>query len=364
MTTIKQIFQNFAPEYTDRFGDTMPGEHRKVINAIVNCRTDHYGTILYTCEKCGQPHVVYRSCGNRHCPNCQHHKARQWLDKQIKRQLPGHHFMITFTVPEQIRRFIRSNQRICYSALFRASSDTMKILANDPKYSGGDTPGFFGVLHTWGRQLQYHPHIHYIVPGGALSKKDDRWHPSRIDFYLPVKAMSAIFKAKFRDAMKKNCLYAQNPPKVWDQSFNVNCQAIGSSGSSIKYLAPYVFKIAISDYRIVAVENRRVRFKYKKSGSNRWRTIWLDVMEFIRRYLQHVLPAGFMKIRYYGFLNPNCNVPLEKINALIQLAFGFLVQEPTRDIKPLKPPICLHCGGNLIYRASILRFRMAQTGAG
>jgi len=111
--------------------------------------------------------------------------------------------MITFTVPQQIRRFIRSHQRLCYAALFRASADTIKKLATDPKYIGGDLPGFFGVLHTWGRQLQYHPHIHYIVPGGALSKKDHQWHPSRIDFYLPVKAMSIIFKAKFRDEMKK-----------------------------------------------------------------------------------------------------------------------------------------------------------------
>ena len=364
MKTIKEIFQVFGPEYMSRFGDTMPGDHRKVIDAIINCRTNHYGATIYTCEECGQAHVVYRSCGNRHCPNCQHYKARQWLDKQIKRQLPGYHFMITFTVPQQIRRFIRSNQRICYSALFRASSDTMKKLANDPKHIGGDLPGFFGVLHTWGRQLQYHPHIHYIVPGGALSKEDHKWHPSRIDFYLPVKAMSIIFKAKFRDAMKKSHLYTQIPSQVWEQSFNVNCQAVGSSERSIKYLAPYVFKIAISDYRIVNVQNRRVSFKYKKSKSNRWRTMHLNVMEFMHRYLQNVLPTGFMKIRYFGFLNPNCTVSLEKISSLIQIAFGLLFKVPATEIKPLKPPTCSHCGGNLIYRASILAFRVLPAGAG
>lgn len=364
MKIIKEIFQIFGPEYITRFGGAIPGDHRKVIHAIINCRTDHYGAILYTCEECGQPHLVYRSCGNRHCPNCQHHKARQWLDKQIKRQLPGHHFMITFTVPEQIRRFIRSNQRLCYSALFAASSDTMKKLVSDPKHIGGDIPGFFGVLHTWGKQLQYHPHIHYIVPGGALSKEDNRWYPSRIDFYLPVKAMSAIFKAKFKDEMKKNNLYTQIPSKVWEQNFNVNCQAVGSSERSIRYLAPYVFKIAISDYRIVNVDNRRVSFKYKKSKSNRWRTMHLHVMEFMRRYLQHVLPTGFMKIRYFGFLNPNCTVPLEKISALIQIAFGFLIKVPKINIKPLKVPTCSFCGGDLIYRASILAFHGLSPGGG
>lgn len=364
MNTIKEIFQAFGPEYMARFDSDMPGEHRKVINAIINCRTDHYGATIYTCEKCGQTHIVFRSCGNRHCPNCQHHKARQWLEKQIKRQLPGHHFMITFTVPQEIRRFIRSHQRLCYAALFRASSDTMKKLANDPKYIGGDLPGFFGVLHTWGRQLQYHPHIHYIVPGGALSKKDQVWHSSRVDFYLPVKAMSIIFKAKFRDIMKKNNLYSQIPSQVWEKNFSVNSQAVGSSERSIKYLAPYVFKVAISDYRIVDVENSHVRFKYKKSKSNRWRTMQLDGIEFMRRYLQHVLPTGFMKVRYFGFLNPNCRLSLQRVVALIQLAFGLIVKVPQQRIEPIKTPTCSICGGNLLYRASILAFRVSPADTG
>ncbi len=171
METIKDIFQAFGPEYMTRFGDAMPGDHRKVINAIINCRTNHYGATIYTCGKCGQSHIIYRSCGNRHCPNCQHQKARQWLEKQMDRQLPGHHFMITFTVPQQIRRFIRSHQRLCYAALFRASADTMKKLATDPKHIGGDLPGFFGVLHTWGRQLQYHPISTISCPAAHYPKK-------------------------------------------------------------------------------------------------------------------------------------------------------------------------------------------------
>ena len=364
MATIKEIFQTYGPEYIQRFARAMPADHRKVIFAIIHCRTTHYGATLYTCEACGQTHLIYRSCGNRHCPNCQHHKARQWLDRQINRQLPGHHFMITFTVPQQIRRFIRSHQRLCYTAIFKASANTLKKLTNDSKYIGCDLPGFFGILHTWGRQLQYHPHIHYIVPGGAFSRKDNQRHPSRHDFYLPVKALSRIFKAKFRDAMKKNNLYSQIPSTVWEQNFIVNCQAVGASERSIRYLAPYVFKVAISDYRIVNVENRRVSFKYKKSKSSRWRTMHLEVMEFMRRYLQHVLPTGFMKIRYFGLLNPNCSVPLKKIRALIQMAFDFLIEAPNTEIEPLKPPTCSHCGGKLRYRASILPFRLLPDGGG
>jgi hypothetical protein len=362
--TINEIFQEYAHEYIDTFAEAMPFEHRKVIDAIINCRTQYCGTMIYQCEACGQSHIVYRSCGNRHCPNCQHHKTHQWLTKQVERQLPGHHFMITFTVPQQLRRFIRSHQRVCYAAMFKASSETIKKLALDEKYIGGDLPGFLGVLHTWGRQLAYHPHIHYVVPGGALSKKEERWHPSRIDFFLPVKAMSKIFKAKFRDEMTKSHLDSHIPEEVWNQEWVVHCQPVGAGAHSVKYLAPYVFKVAISNSRIIKVEDHKVLFKYKKPKSNRWRTMRLDVMEFMRRFLQHVLPSGFMKVRHYGFLSPGASVPLEKIEALIELSFGFVITKPEIEIEPFDPPICNHCGGRLKYVASIIPFKLIESRAG
>lgn len=364
MMKIKEIFQTFADEYIDRYGNTMPNEHRKVINAILDCRTEACGITIYDCETCGRSHIIHRSCGNRHCPTCQNHKTRQWLEMQMKRQLPGHHFMITFTVPEKLRRFIRSNQRLAYSALFKASSQTLKKLAADDKYIGGDLPGFFGVLHTWGRQLQYHPHIHYVVPGGALSKKDGTWHPSRIDFYLPVKAMSIIFRAKFCDEMKKVDRLADIDPEVWQQSWNVNCQAVGESHRSVKYLAPYVFKVAISDHRIIAVDDRRVFFRYKKGRSRRWRTMSLDAMEFIRRFLQHVLPTGFMKVRYYGFLSPGSSISLQTIGALIELSYGFEIALPESGIEPAEPLTCPVCGSVLKYRLSVLPFELAPAAPG
>ncbi len=362
--TINEIFKIYANEYISRFGKSMPSEHLKVINAIINCRSGHYGYMIYKCEKCGKKHIVYSSCGNRHCPSCQQHKTNLWLVKQMERQLPGHHFMITFTVPLELRLFIRSHQRICYSALFKASSDTIKKLAADEKYIGGDLPGFFGVLHTWGRQISYHPHIHYVVPGGAFSKDDELWHPSRIDFFLSVMAMSKIFKAKFRDEIKKHNLYSDISPEVWDQDWIVNCQAVGSSSHSVKYLAPYVFKVAISNSRILKVEDHKVFFKYKKSKSNRWRTMILDVMEFMRRFLQHVLPSGFMKVRYYGFLAPGSSVSLEKIRTLIQLSFGFRITLPKVKIQSFDPPSCSRCGGKLIFVLSIPRFNLLRSGTG
>lgn len=190
-----------------------------------------------------------------------------------------------------------------------------------------------------------------MVPGGALSTRDPTWHPSRVDFYLPVKALSQIYRAKFRDAMQRLGLFASIPAEVWTVDWNVHCQAVGASEASVKYLAPYVFRVAISESRSLKVEARTVWFRYRKPGSRRLRTLALDVLEFIRRFLQHILPAGFMKVRYYGFMNGNSAIPHERLSALIEMASGFAIP-PVPDVDPQPPPplVCPHCGGRLIYR--------------
>lgn len=354
MITVNEIVRTFGPEYLQRYGSLMPHTHRKVIDALLACRTPLSGIAVYQCEHCGRFHEIYRSCGNRHCPTCQHKKTRLWLQKQLDRQLPGHHFLLTFTVPGKLGRFIRKNQRRAYEALFMASSQAIKKLALDHRYIGGDLPGFFGVLHTWGRTLEYHPHIHYIVPGGALSCRDGLWHPSRIDFFLPVRALSVIFKAKFRDAMKEAGLLEEIPPQLWQIDWNVNCQAVGPSERSLHYLAPYVFKVALSNSRIVKVTGRTVFIRYRKPHSRRQRILALEVMEFLRRFLQHVLPTGFMKVRYYGFMNPTCGVSLDHIRDLIELSHGFDVASPQNDLEPWPPLTCPLCGGSLALRALLL----------
>jgi len=242
--------------------------------------------------------------------------------------------------------------------MFKASSETLKKLSLDDNYLGGDAPGFFGVLHTWGRTLTFHPHIHYVLPGGAFSTQDGQWHPSRIDFYLPVKAMSKIYKAKFRDLMIQKGLFDQIPSGVWKKDWNVNVQAVGDSGQTIKYLSRYVFQVAISDYRIVKVEDGRVTFRYRKPGGSRDRRMTLDAMEFIRRFLQHVLPSGFMKVRYYGFLNPNSAVKLDVVRCAIELCNAFEAETPEAALEPAKPLYCPSCGGRLKYQCSILPFQM------
>jgi len=357
MGAINEIFRTFGPEYIARFPE-MPAHHKKVVQAIIDCRTGELGTTVYRCEGCGETHQIDRSCGNRHCPQCQLHKCRLWLQTQLERLLPTEYFLITFTVPQQIRPFCRANQKIAYAAMFKAASESIKKLAMDPRHIGADLPGFSGILHTWGRTMPYHPHLHFIVPAGGLSKDRKQWLPAGNAFYLPVRALSRIFRAKFKDQIRDQGLLAETDPEAWRTDWVVHCQPAGNAESVFKYLAPYVFRVAISDKRIVAVKGREVTFSYRKVGSNRKRKMTLDVMEFIRRFLQHVLPSGFMKVRHYGFLNPNCAVSIEAIRRLVIIKLKklelLLADPPDKPTRVTSKPFCKSCGALLVFLFNIV----------
>ena len=360
MPTVQDIFREYGPAYLEKYGERIPTSHKKVIDAILSCRTSACGMIVYECTGCGKNHHIFRSCGNRHCPTCQNQKGLDWLDHQLTIQVPGPYFMITFTVPETIRSFFRSNQQIAYDALFKSSSESMKKLAKDDKFIGGDVPGFFGVLHTWGRTLNYHPHIHYVVAGGAWSKEDNAWHPSMPDFYLPNKALSRICRAKFKDKMIEAGIIDLIDPGVWHEAWNVNIQPVGDAEQSIRYLSHYVFKVAISDHRIVDVKNGMVTFSYQKTGSRRTRYMKLSALDFMSRFLQHCLPSGFMKIRYYGFMHGCSAIPIDHIRASIEMMHGFevVVVDPKPEATEKPELSCPDCGCALKYVYSVLPYQM------
>jgi hypothetical protein len=352
MPSVAEVVRRYGPAYLERFGPAMPAAHREVLRAIAACRTGEPGTVLYRCEDCGKMHIIGRSCGDRHCPACQRDKAEAWLAKQTECLLPCPYFLVTFTLPAELREVARSHQRAVYGALFGASSAALRALAADPKYLGTDRLGFFGVLHTGGRTLEYHPHVHYVVPGGGLSDDGTRWLPSRPDFLVPVKALSIVFRAKFRDALRAEGLLESVDPSAWRRDWVVHSQPAGDGRGSLRYLAPYVFRVAIGDHRIVACDDGRVTFTYRKVGSNRRRKMELDAMEFLRRFLQHVLPSGLPKVRYYGFLSPAASVSLELVRWLIALRAGLMyVLRSGRDEAPAPPtrrPACPSCGGRLV----------------
>jgi hypothetical protein len=212
--------------------------------------------------------------------------------------LPCPYFLVTFTLPAELRALARSHQRVVYAALLEASSEALRSLAADPKFVGTDRLGFFGVLHTWGRALDDHPHVHYVVPGGGLSADGSCGLPSRADFLVPVQALAIVFRAKFRDLLKREGLLDLADPAVWHHDWVVHAQAAGDGRAALRYLAPDVFRVAIGDHRIVWCDDGQVTFTDRRVGSNRPRKMTLDAREFIRRLLQHVLPVGFQKVRH------------------------------------------------------------------
>ena len=343
MTTLREVFNAFAPEYRERYPH-LPLSQHKAISAILHCRSGHYGHSLYRCQGCGGPYRVNHSCGKRHCPQCQHHKTQLWLHKQLAKPLPVPHFLITCTVPQALRPLLRAHPRSAYQALFKASSEALKRLAQDERFLGTHLPGFTGVLHTWGRQLQYHPHIHYIVPGGGLAKAHATWLPSRAHFYVPVKALSPIYRAVCKDTVRQTGLLEHIDPLVWTIPWNVHSQARPDGHAAFKYLAPYVFRVAISNRRLVSLQDRPVTFTYRKPGSSRPRTTRLEVIEFIRRFLQHVLPEGFQKVRHFGFRSAGGTVQGDVLRRMITAAQPIRRATPRVEAPAALVVTCPACG--------------------
>jgi hypothetical protein len=353
MPSVAEALRQHGPVYLETFGERMPREQHKVLSAIQRCRTGELGGILYQCDGCGRTHWVGRSCGNRHCPTCQHEKTAVWLQKQTARLLPVHYFLVTFTVPEALRRTLRAQQRAGYQAIFDAGSGTIRELATNPRFIGTSQIGFFGVLQTWGRDLAtYHPHVHFVVPGGGVSEDGTRWLSSPTNFLFPESAASKIYRAKFRDAMKAAGLFDSIPPDVWRQHWQVDVLPVGNGRAALKYLAPYVFRVAISDNRIESCTETHVTYRYTPTGAKCSVTKTVTGEAFTRNFLQHVLPRGFQKVRHYGFLSPHAKIDFESVRMLVCFFLGWVYWLASGPVPPVPPPErpgrpCPKCGGAL-----------------
>ena len=367
MTELAEVFAQHGPQYRAQFGDKMLPSHRQAMRDLERCRTPALGGHIYTCQACGETQYLYHSCRNRHCPKCQHDKAQRWLHRQQDQLLPVPYFLLTFTLPAELRSVARSHQRLIYDLLFRTSARAVQHLAQDERFVGAQM-GLVGVLHTWGRNLAYHPHVHYVVPGGGLAT-DGSWKPSRKNFVLPVKALSTVVRAKFRDALRKadaDC-FAQVSAAAWQQPWVVHCQPVGCGRHALTYLAPYIFRVAISNSRILKLAHGKVTFRYRTTDTGKLKRCTLPAQEFIRRFLQHVLPRGFVKVRYYGFLSCALRKRLAALcQHLTSLAAPSLPPQvvdaqdaqPAEDQVAVSPPhwvvYCPSCG-QVMRRGPILR---------
>jgi hypothetical protein len=313
----------FAPYCLEK--GPVPLHHYKVAQAIMDCRTSNMGGHIDCCDECGHEQISYNSCRNRHCPRCQAFARAKWVEDRIKELLPVRYFHVVFTIPHELNHFALQNKKAFYSILFKAVSETLNELANDPERLGV-TSGFIAILHTWGQNLMDHPHIHCIVPGGGLkeTKKGAKWKHSRKDFIFPFRVMASLFKGKllayFKKAFdtgeikcwgilqnyrEKSCNFKSLLDSLYKTDWVVYAKPpFAGPEAVIKYLGNYTHRIAISNARLVSVENGKVNFKWKSyADDNKTKLMTLPIAEFIRRFLLHVLPKGFMRIRQYGFLS-------------------------------------------------------------
>jgi len=351
MPTVADALRQHAGGYLRLHGNRMPAEHKRVLAAITRCRTGELGHMRYDCRGCRRSHWVGRSCGNRHCPNCQADKTQVWLAKRTAQLLPVPYFLVTFTVPEALRKIVRANQRACYQALFDSGSQAIRQLASGPRFIGTDRMGFFGALHTWGRDpMVYHPHVHFVVPGGGVSQDGSRWQGGPDNFLLPEKAASIVYRAKFRDALREAGLLEGVDPDVWQRTWVVDVEAVGDGRATLKYLAPYVYRAAISNNRIEAVDESTVTFRVTPTGSRESYSRRVAGNEFVRGFLQHALPRNFQRLRYYGFASPNSRLSLGWVRMLVWFYLGwrYVLAKQAQPEAIEKPPVrCHHCGGEM-----------------
>jgi Putative transposase/Transposase zinc-binding domain len=319
---LADIFRRYGQTYLQQFGALMSAAQRRVMKAIESCRTALLGGHVEVCDRCGHQRVWYNSCSNRHCPKCQSLARAQWLEERESELLDTEYFHVVFTVPGEIADIALQNKRTLYRILFRATAETLHTIAADPKHLGAQI-GFFAVLHTWGQNLVHHPHLHCVIPGGGLSPDGTRWISCRPGFFLPVRVLSRRFRRLFlqylEDAFESGKLeffgsleglrdapafrFYIAPLKQTEWVVYAKAPFAGPR-QVLDYVGRYTHRVAISNNRLLAIEDGRVRFQWKDyRDHDRQKTMTLSAEEFIRRFLIHVLPDGFQRIRYYGFLS-------------------------------------------------------------
>ena len=336
------MFRRYGDTYREQAGASLSTAQRRVMMAIEQCRTAALGGHVEQCDHCGHRRVWYNSCRNRHCPSCQALARAAWIEDRKAELLDTEYFHVVFTVPDQIAVIASQNKAVVYGILFRTAAETLRTIAADPRHLGADI-GFFAVLHTWGQTLVHHPHLHCVVPGGGLSIDGTRWVSCRPGFFLPVRVLSRLFRRLFlerlHDALDAGhlqfsaSLHALSDREVLSEHLEPVRRAewvvfakrpFAGPAQVLDYVGRYTHRVAISNHRLIDIDDGHVRFRYKGYREERpdtGKTMTLAASEFIRRFLLHVLPRGFHRIRYYGLLgNRHRTEKLERCRQLLGTA--------------------------------------------
>ena len=370
------VCRTHGSAYLRQFADSVTPGQRRVLRALAQCRTAELGghNEFEKCDTCGYTRIAYNSCRNRHCPKCRQSKAAEWLNARSAEILPVEYFHVVFTLPQELSLLALQHPRALYGLLFSCAAETLQTIARDPKHLGAEI-GFLAVLHTWGQTLTHHPHVHCIVPGGGLSPDRAQWVGCRPGFFLPVRVLSRLFRRRFleqlgrllskpmrapsqewrrlQDLKEWNTLRRQLDKKEWVVYAK---PPFGGPKQVLKYLARYTHKIAISNRRLVSVNDGAVTFEWKDyAHGNRPRTMTLAATEFLRRFLQHVLPPGLQRIRHFGLLaNRGRRQTLKRCRELLGVETAAAESGPSSEsaaaitVTPMSPaserrcPVCRH----------------------
>ena len=298
MLEVADVFRRYGHEYLDRFGQDLLPSHRRAIEALLACRTEALGGQLLQCDRCGQEHYVSHSCRNRSCPKCHRLDTEAWLAERRQDLLPGPYVHVVFTVPQELREIIRHQQRDLYDLLLRAAAQALIRLAADPHDVGG-LLGVLCVLHTWPRTLAYQPHVHCLVPAGGVSADRTQWQLARRSYLVPVHALAQLCRGVFRALGRQERPDLPIPESVWTKGWVVYCKpALQGTERVLHDLGRYVHRIALTNSRLLAIEDGHVCFRSQDTQDQRWKTMPLPALEGIRRFLPPVLPQGCHKVRY------------------------------------------------------------------
>ena len=361
MLEVADIVRAVGEAYQRLRGATLLPAQRRVLDDIVACRTAALGGHVQACDHCGTRQYSYHSCRNRHCPKCHGEQTQRWLDRQRARLLPCAYYLVTFTLPDALRALARAQPKVVYGVLMRAAAAALLTLTADPRYLGG-RPGVLAVLHTWTRALLYHPHAHMLVTAGGLRGADQTWvAPRHAAFLVPGRALSRLFRGKVRAGLRRAGLLEQVAPALWRQDWVVHVQHAGTGEKVLAYLARYVFRIAIVNSRLERFADGQVTFRYREGHTGLLRRCTLDAVAFLDRFLQHVLPSGFTKVRHYGLFSPSRRDLLARAREQL-LATSATPSPDSAPSEPVTTPapararrsLCPVCGIGLLHVVEIL----------
>jgi hypothetical protein len=350
MILLSTIIELFEAELLAQYQSSLLPSHLAALAAMKHCRTSASPMMLAQCPDCDHQILVPHSCGHRSCPHCQHHESQQWLARQLQKLVPGQYFLVTFTLPAAFRALAFANQSPLFSLLIQCAWQTLSTFARNDKQLKG-TPGAIAVLHTHSRRLDFHPHVHLVVPAAAIDAQNRLWRTKRAKgkkgYLFNHQALAKVFRAKMLAAITGEGLPL---PERYAEKWVVDCKSVGSGEKALVYLGRYLYRGVIREKDIIACENGRVTFRYKEAKSGRARTRTLPGAKFLWLILQHVLPKGLRRARNFGFLHPNS----KRLLAVIQYFFGFDPKRLLALIKPRPPITCPCCGAPM----KIIRTRL------